>query len=118
MPLPIHCTITPPPQVKRFYMKANLVVHPNKVSQAGRQAGRGGPVWGGRGTARAHACHPPGVCTPGTRAPTHPPTHPPTHALSPPQVKQKGGTLEQVATADMVFDVLKAAWNKFEAAGR
>lgn len=49
--------------MKRAYMKANLVVHPDKV-------------------------------------------------------KQKGGTLEQVATADMVFDVLKAAWGKFEASGR
>ena len=46
-------------QVKRVYMKANLVVHPDKV-------------------------------------------------------KQKGGSLEQVATADMVFDVLKAAWGRFE----
>ena len=59
----------PPPthpaclQVKRVYMKANLVVHPDKV-------------------------------------------------------KQKGGSLEQVATADMVFDVLKGAWGKFEAANR
>lgn len=49
-----------PSKVKRWYMKANLVVHPDKV-------------------------------------------------------KQKGGTLEQVATADMVFDVLKSAWGKFEA---
>lgn len=49
-------------RVKRFYMKANLVVHPDKV-------------------------------------------------------KQKGGNLEQVATADVVFDVLKAAWGKFEASG-
>lgn len=46
-------------QVKKWYMKANLIVHPDKV-------------------------------------------------------KQKGGTLEQVATADMVFDVLKAAWGRFE----
>jgi hypothetical protein len=49
-----------PGKVKKWYMKANLVVHPDKV-------------------------------------------------------KQKGGTLEQVATADMVFDVLKGAWGKFEA---
>jgi hypothetical protein len=49
-----------PAKVKKWYMKANLVVHPDKV-------------------------------------------------------KQKGGTLEQVATADMVFDVLKGAWGKFEA---
>lgn len=49
-------------KVKRLYMKANLVVHPDKV-------------------------------------------------------KQKGGTLEQVTLADMVFDVLKMAWGKFEAAG-
>lgn len=48
------------PKVKRWYMKANLVVHPDKV-------------------------------------------------------KQKGGSLEQVAIADMVFDVLKSAWGKFEA---
>ena len=48
-------------RVKRHYMRANLVVHPDKV-------------------------------------------------------KQKGGTLEQITTADMVFDVLKGAWGKFEAA--
>ena len=36
--------------------------------------------------------------------------------VHPDKVKQKGGTLEQVTTADMVFDVLKAAWGKFEAA--
>lgn len=47
-------------QVKRMYMKANLVVHPDKV-------------------------------------------------------KQKGGSLEQVATADAVFHVLKSAWAKFDA---
>ena len=47
-------------RVKRWYMKANLVVHPDKV-------------------------------------------------------KQKGGTLEQLTIADMVFDVLKQAWAKFEA---
>ena len=46
-------------QVKRIYMKANLIVHPDKV-------------------------------------------------------KQKGGTLEQITIADMVFDVLKMAWGKFE----
>lgn len=46
-------------KVKKWYMKANLVVHPDKV-------------------------------------------------------KQKGGSVEQVATADMVFDVLKSAWGKFE----
>jgi hypothetical protein len=57
------CLLPACPQVKRVYMKANLVVHPDKV-------------------------------------------------------KQKGGTLEQVATADMVFDVLKGAWGKFEAANR
>jgi len=49
-----------PGKVKKWYMKANLVVHPDKV-------------------------------------------------------KQKGGTLEQVATADMIFDILKGAWGKFEA---
>ena len=42
-------------QVKRCYMKANLVIHPDKV-------------------------------------------------------KQKGGTLEQVVTADIAFDILKVAW--------
>lgn len=64
--MPDTCSLRPPillPQVKRWYMKANLVVHPDKV-------------------------------------------------------KQKGGTLEQVTTADMLFDVLKAAWGKFEASGR
>ena len=35
--------------------------------------------------------------------------------LSLPQVKQKGGTVEQVVIADMAFDVLKVAWGKFEA---
>ncbi len=30
------------------------------------------------------------------------------------QVKQKGGTLEQITIADMVFDVLKMAWGRFE----
>ncbi|RMZ53191.1 hypothetical protein APUTEX25_005180 [Auxenochlorella protothecoides] len=48
-------------KVKRWYMKANLVVHPDKV-------------------------------------------------------RQKGGDVEAVARADMVFDILKAAWGKFEAA--
>lgn len=48
-----------PARVKRVYMKANLIVHPDKV-------------------------------------------------------KQKGGSVEQVAIADMVFDVLKTAWAKFE----
>ena len=47
-------------KVKRCYMKANLVVHPDKV-------------------------------------------------------KQKGGTVEQIVIADMAFDTLKTAWNKFEA---
>lgn len=53
-------------------------------------------------------------------APRRPPTHPPTRTpqanlvVHPDKVKQKGGTLEQVATADMVFDVLKGAWGKFE----
>ena len=37
--------------------------------------------------------------------------------VHPDKVKQKGGTLEQVTTADMVFDVLKGAWGKFEAGG-
>ncbi|KAI3432590.1 hypothetical protein D9Q98_004138 [Chlorella vulgaris] len=47
-------------KVKRVYMKANLVVHPDKV-------------------------------------------------------KQKGGSLEQVTTADMVFHILNKAWIKFDA---
>jgi len=47
-------------QVKRVYMRANLVVHPDKV-------------------------------------------------------KQKGGTVEQLVIADIVFDVLKTAWGRFEA---
>lgn len=46
-------------KVKKCYMKANLVVHPDKV-------------------------------------------------------KQKGGTVEQIVIADMAFDTLKIAWNKFE----
>lgn len=46
-------------KVKRVYMKANLIVHPDKV-------------------------------------------------------KQKGGSLEHIATAEMLFDVLKRAWGKFE----
>lgn len=59
---PLHPQNLPhPPQVKRWYMKANLVVHPDKV-------------------------------------------------------RQKGGGVEAVARADMVFDILKAAWGKFEAA--
>lgn len=45
-------------QVKKVYMKANLLVHPDKV-------------------------------------------------------RQRNGTPEQVAIADMVFDVLKDAWNSF-----
>ena len=44
-----------PAQVKRCYMRANLLVHPDKVSQ-------------------------------------------------------KGGSLEQVVTADIAFDILKVAW--------
>ena len=46
-------------QVKRAYMKANLIIHPDKV-------------------------------------------------------KQKGGTAEQVVVADMVFNVLKEGWQKFQ----
>lgn len=57
---PPHTRTSFPRQVKRMYMKANLVVHPDKV-------------------------------------------------------KQKGGSLEQVATADAVFHVLKSAWAKFDA---
>lgn len=49
-----------PNRVKRSYMKANLVVHPDKVSQ-------------------------------------------------------KGGSVEQIVIADMAFDTLKTAYNKFEA---
>lgn len=47
-------------QVKKSYMRANLVVHPDKV-------------------------------------------------------KQKGGSLDRVVTADITFDILKTAWGKFEA---
>ncbi len=47
-----------PTQVKRAYMKANLLVHPDKV-------------------------------------------------------RQRNGTADQVAIADMVFDVLKEAWELF-----
>ncbi len=57
--LPLSTCFCPCLQVKRIYMKANLIVHPDKV-------------------------------------------------------KQKGGTLEQITIADMVFDVLKVAWGKFE----
>jgi hypothetical protein len=46
-------------KVKRCYMRANLLVHPDKVSQ-------------------------------------------------------KGGSLEQVVTADIAFDILKVAWGRFE----
>ena len=46
-------------QVKKAYMKANLIIHPDKV-------------------------------------------------------KQKGGIAEQVVLADMVFNVLKEAWQKFQ----
>jgi hypothetical protein len=49
--LPSPCAV----QVKRCYMKANLLVHPDKV-------------------------------------------------------KQKGGSLEQLVTADIAFDILKVAW--------
>jgi hypothetical protein len=35
--------------------------------------------------------------------------------VHPDKVKQKGGSLEQVATADAVFHVLKSAWAKFDA---
>ena len=48
-----HCLL--PVQVKRCYMRANLLVHPDKV-------------------------------------------------------KQKGGSLEQLVTADIAFDILKVAW--------
>ena len=85
-----------------------------RQGEPGRQAGRQRGACVGWAGHRARARLPPARRV----HPRHPRTHPPTHALSPPQVKQKGGTLEQVATADMVFDVLKAAWNKFEAAGR
>jgi hypothetical protein len=41
----------------------------------------------------------------------------PTHA-SAPQVRQRNGPPEQVAVADMIFDVLKDAWNTFQATGK
>jgi hypothetical protein len=35
--------------------------------------------------------------------------------VHPDKVKQKGGSLEQVTTADMVFHILNKAWIKFDA---
>ena len=35
--------------------------------------------------------------------------------VHPDKVKQKGGTVEQLVIADLVFDVLKTAWGRFEA---
>ena len=35
--------------------------------------------------------------------------------VHPDKVKQKGGTVEQLVIADIVFDVLKTAWGRFEA---
>lgn len=40
--------------------------------------------------------------------------HPVLQAIPALQVKQKGGTVEQIVIADMAFDVLKNAWAKFE----
>jgi hypothetical protein len=57
---PAMTDLVEPQRVKRAYMKANLVVHPDKV-------------------------------------------------------KQKGGTVEQIVIADIVFDTLKSAWARFEA---
>ncbi|KDD71303.1 hypothetical protein H632_c5344p0, partial [Helicosporidium sp. ATCC 50920] len=37
--------------------------------------------------------------------------------VHPDKVLQKGGTVEQVVLADMIFDVLKGAWGKFEGGG-
>lgn len=34
--------------------------------------------------------------------------------VHPDKVKQKGGSVEQIVIADMAFDTLKTAWNKFE----
>jgi hypothetical protein len=34
--------------------------------------------------------------------------------VHPDKVRQRNGTAEQVAIADMVFDVLKDAWNAFK----
>jgi len=48
-----------PGQVRKWYMKANLVVHPDKV-------------------------------------------------------KQRHGSLEELARAEMIFDALKSAWGKFQ----
>ena len=60
-PPPLSSPPSPPlPQIKKVYMRANLLVHPDKV-------------------------------------------------------RQKNGGPEQVAIADMVFDVLKDAWNIFTA---
>ena len=35
--------------------------------------------------------------------------------VHPDRVKNKGGDVEAIARADLVFDVLKEAWGKFQA---
>lgn len=88
-------------------MKANLVVHPDKVKQKGGtleqvQAVQGGGMMAcsalllGLETACGMAL---GLLSKSVRRHA-PPACPP---------------LPQVTTADMVFDVLKIAWGKFEA---
>lgn len=34
--------------------------------------------------------------------------------VHPDKVRQKGGSAETIARADMIFDILKAAWGKYE----
>ncbi len=38
--------------------------------------------------------------------------------VHPDKVRQRNGSPEQVARADMVFDVLKDAWNTFQSSGK
>jgi hypothetical protein len=38
--------------------------------------------------------------------------------VHPDKVRQRAGSAEQVARADMIFDVLKDAWNAFQTSGR
>lgn len=83
-------------KVKKQYMKANLIVHPDKVQAM---------VW----LLCSHC---------GSECLLHPLmqivvvfTDSLVTIL---QVKQKGGTVEQIVIADMAFDALKTAWAKFE----
>lgn len=38
--------------------------------------------------------------------------------VHPDKVRQRNGSPDQVARADMIFDVLKDAWNAFQSTGR